>query len=40
MANNGAEDLLGLTAAQMNLLAAQAEYSVEQNVQMFKEFLA
>ncbi|CAE7202237.1 unnamed protein product [Symbiodinium pilosum] len=38
--NNGDTDPLGLTPAQVNLLAAQGEYSVMQNRQMFESFLS
>jgi len=37
---NGAGDSLGLTTAQVNLLAAQGEYSVQTNAQMFIDLLS
>uniref|UniRef100_A0A7S2NUF7 Uncharacterized protein n=1 Tax=Zooxanthella nutricula TaxID=1333877 RepID=A0A7S2NUF7_9DINO len=39
MFNNGARHATTLTAAQINLLAAQAEYSVLQNEAMFRDLL-
>lgn len=38
--NNNSGDVLGLTTAQVNLLAAQGEYAVRQHAELFKEFAA
>ena len=38
--NNNGLNTLDLTAAQVNLLAAQAEYSVMQNEGLIKQFMA
>jgi len=35
---NGLQDFVGLTACQVNLLAAQAEYSVRHHAELFREF--
>eukprot|EP00435_Cladocopium_sp_Y103_P010533 s1902_g2.t1 len=35
---NNKDDSLGLTTAQVNLLAAQGEYAVRQNAELFREF--
>mmetsp|Transcript_10658 Transcript_10658/g.23464 ORF Transcript_10658/g.23464 Transcript_10658/m.23464 type:complete len:581 (+) Transcript_10658:41-1783(+) len=37
---NNKDDRLGLTTAQVNLLAAQGEYAVRQNAELFREFAA
>ena len=37
--NNNEGDALGLTTAQVNLLAAQGEYCVRQSAHLFRELL-
>jgi len=39
LGENGLHNLVGLTPCQVNLLAAQAEYSVRHHAELFREFL-